>query len=219
MNTPLFNHPPVVQLPVLQLPVLQVAKRAWYPSVALIPDVLDDENLLAQVRDRQDHHAEAAFQTLYRRYAGAVYSLVRRLLRDQRDIEETVQDVFVRVWQRAGDYHSMRGSASSWILTIAHHAAIDVLRRNQVRSTAPIDDAELERSAVTPDLSSETVERVVIERAMNRLDGVERHLIELAYFEGLSHGQLAQRTGMPLGTIKTRIRQALQKLRAELGAG
>jgi RNA polymerase sigma-70 factor (ECF subfamily) len=184
-----------------------------------MPDVLDDENLLAQVRDRQDHQAEAAFQTLYRRYAGAVYSLVRRLLRDQRDIEETVQDVFVRVWQRAGEFQSVRGSASSWILTIAHHAAIDLLRRNTVRATVPTDDAELEQRAITPDQSVETVERVVIARAMNRLDDTERTLIELAYFEGLSHGQLAERTGMPLGTIKTRIRQALVKLRTELGVG
>ena len=193
-------------------------RRACYPSLALMPDVLDDENLLAQVRDRQDHHAEAAFQTLYRRYAGAVYSLARRLLRDQRDIEETVQDVFVRVWQRAGEFQSVRGSASSWILTIAHHAAIDLLRRNTVRATVPTDDAELEQRAITPDLSGETVERVVIERALGTLEASERELIELAYFEGLSHGQLTQRTGMPLGTIKTRIRQALIKLRTALGA-
>ena len=204
----------------LNIPWTQnAARRACYPSLALMPDVLDDENLLVQVRDRQDGHAEAAFQVLYRRYAGAVYSLARRLLRDQRDIEETVQDVFVRVWQRAGEFQSVRGSVSSWILTIAHHAAIDLLRRNTVRATVPTDDAELEQRASTPDLSGETVERVVIERAMNRLDGTERTLIELAYFEGLSHGQLADRTGMPLGTIKTRIRQALVKLRAELGAG
>jgi RNA polymerase sigma-70 factor (ECF subfamily) len=94
-----------------------------------------------------------------------------------------------------------------------------LLRRNTVRATVPTDDAELEQRAITPDQSVETVERVVIARAMNRLDDTERTLIELAYFEGLSHGQLAERTGMPLGTIKTRIRQALVKLRTELGVG
>ena len=91
-------------------------------------------------------------------------------------------------------------------------------RRNTVRATIPTDDAELEQRAITPDLSGEMVERVVIERALGTLEATERELIELAYFEGLSHGQLAERTGMPLGTIKTRIRQALIKLRTELGA-
>jgi RNA polymerase sigma-70 factor, ECF subfamily len=159
---------------------------------------------------------EAALLELYRRFSAAVNSLARRILRSESDAEEVVQDVFVKVWQKALEYAPHKGKVSTWILTIAHHSAIDALRRRTSREALPLLDEDFER---TPDLRDhrDPLEQQMLETALAKLDPQEKRCIELAYFEGLSHAQLATRLEMPLGTVKTRIRTGLEKLRDTLG--
>lgn len=159
---------------------------------------------------------EPALLELYARYSKAVYSLAKRMLRSDADAEEITQDVFVKIWHKAGDYAPSKGKVSTWILTIAHNSAIDALRRRKAKGNLEAFEDELERVAderPTKDL----LEVSAIAKSLESLDAGEKICIELAYFEGLSHSQLAGKLELPLGTIKTRIRTGLEKLRTVLG--
>jgi RNA polymerase sigma-70 factor, ECF subfamily len=177
-----------------------------------MPPETTDEFLLYSIAAAD----ETALLELYGRYSGAVNSLARRILRSESDAEEVVQDVFVKVWQKALEYAPHKGKVSTWLLTIAHHSAIDALRRRTSRDTLPILDEDFDR---TPDLRDkrDPLEQQMLETALSQLEPQEKHCIELAYFEGLSHAQLSARLEMPLGTVKTRIRTGLEKLRNTLG--
>lgn len=175
--------------------------------------VESDEYLIYAIGARN----EDALRELYARYSRSAYSLARRIMRSETDAEDVTQEVFVKIWQKALDYAPARGTVSTWLMTIAHHAAIDALRRRSSRDTVQTEDGELERAPDTRTDVDNTLENVMVTEAMTGLTGEERLLIDLAYFEGLSHSQLATRTGLPLGTIKSRIRVGLQKLRQTLG--
>lgn len=165
----------------------------------------------------------AALSLLYDRYAGAVFSLVARIVGDRQVAEDLLQEVFVRVWQRAGTYQGARGKPLTWVLGIAHNLAIDEVRRrrrrpieaedrdeegqNTLLQSLPADDAD------PAELAWERLRREQILAALRQLPPAQRTLIELAYFEGYTQSQLAARLGEPLGTIKTRTRLAAQKLR------
>ncbi|MEY4532171.1 MAG: hypothetical protein RLZZ156_2894 [Deinococcota bacterium] len=166
-----------------------------------------DEQLLAQVAQT----SENALELLYDRYSRVVYSMARKILRSPRDAEEVLQDVFVRVWQRAGDYNALKGKALTWILTITHHVAIDLYRRNQVRQSGTLEEEMMIGLAVeSQDLN---FERMQAQDALDKLDPSDKRVLEALYFEGLSQSQLATRSGIPLGTIKSKARFALQRLR------
>jgi RNA polymerase sigma-70 factor (ECF subfamily) len=165
----------------------------------------------------------AALSLLYDRYAGAVFSLVARILGDRQVAEDLLQEVFVRVWQRAGTYQGARGKPLTWVLGIAHNLAIDEVRRRRRR---PLEADERDEEgqlvafqALPSDESGpaeqawERLRREQILAALEQLPPAQRILIELAYFEGYTQSQLATRLGEPLGTIKTRMRLAVQKLR------
>ena len=175
--------------------------------------VESDEYLIYAIGARN----EEALRELYARYSRSAFSLARRIMRSETDAEDVTQEVFVKIWQKALDYAPARGTVSTWLMTIAHHASIDALRRRSSRDTVQTEDGELERAPDTRVDVDNTLENVMVTEAMNGLTSEERLLIDLAYFEGLSHSQLATRTGLPLGTIKSRIRVGLQKLRSSLG--
>ena len=168
-----------------------------------------------------------ALSLLYDRYAGAVFSLLVRILGDRPSAEELLQEVFVRVWQRAGTYEGARGKPLTWVLGIAHNLAIDEVRRRKRRPIEADDRDEdgqntlllaLPAEGADPsDLAWERLRREQILAALAQLPPAQRTLIELAYFEGYTQSQLAARLGEPLGTIKTRMRLAAQKLRELLG--
>jgi RNA polymerase sigma-70 factor, ECF subfamily len=159
--------------------------------------------------------SENALKELYARFSKQIYSLARRMLRDESAAEDVTQDVFVKIWQKSLDYSSLKGAVSTWIMTIAHHSAVDAIRRRTTHETVVLEDGELERYPI--EQGDDRLEQVTVSRALESLEPSERGLIELAYFEGLSHSQLATRTGIPLGTIKTRLRVGLQKLKVALG--
>ncbi len=165
----------------------------------------------------------AALSLLYDRYSGAVYSLAARIVGDRQVAEDLLQEVFVRVWQRAGTYQGARGKPLTWVLGIAHNLAIDEVRRRRRRPLEADDrDEEGQLTALQAlpavdsdpsDLTWERLRREQIMAALAQLPEAQRILIELAYFEGYTQSQLAARLGEPLGTIKTRMRLAAQKLR------
>jgi RNA polymerase sigma-70 factor, ECF subfamily len=174
-------------------------------------DSSSDEFLLAQVALGN----EAALTTLYQRFSRRVHSLARRILGSQSEADDITQEVFVKLWERAGGFFEQRGSAAAWLMTIAHHASIDALRR---RTTRRIDNSEetLERFSLEP--TQDPLEQAMLSRALEVLTKPERELIELAFFDGFSHSQIAKKTELPLGTIKSRLRLGLEKLAKALGA-
>ena len=181
-------------------------------SARVTLEALADEGLVAEVA----RGSEEALRQLYRRHATSVFSLARRMLRDDETAEEVVQDVFLKLWQRAGDYAPARGGMTAWLLTIAHHATVDAIRRRSLRQTVALEEGELEAKPDARDVAGDAIDRAGIGRALAVLEPDDRRLVETAYYEGLSHSQIATATGMPLGTVKTRLRLALLRLRKEL---
>ena len=172
---------------------------------------LADNDLIAAVA-RGDHPALLA---LYDRYGRVAYGLAYRILGDAGAAEEAVQDAYLRVWRRAATFDASRGGVRSWLLTIVHHCAIDLLRR---RAGAPPVVAGLDEMAdrqSVPDAWSEVSGRIESERvrtAVETLPGEQRRAIEMAFFEGLTHREIAERDGLPLGTVKGRLRLGLKRL-------
>lgn len=155
---------------------------------------------------------------LYDLFASRVYSLALRMLRDAGDAEEVVQDVFAQAWRSAALYDRDRGTVGAWLIVMARSRSLDRLRSKRAGSRAiPATNADpdlLADSAVPQDLVAISRQQAEgLRRALDDLPGDQRSAIELAYFEGLSHPEVAARLAQPLGTVKTRIRLGLMKLR------
>jgi len=182
------------------------------------PSPPDDAALLIARIAAGDHEAFARF---YDAFSSAVYGLVRRVLRDPAPSEEVLQEVFWQVWRDAAQYDPRRGTPAAWLLMRAKTRAIDRLRsirRREKTFVMPVD----ERVARSEDPAAEnpavTAEgRGTIQGALARLPEPQRRVIELAFFEGLTQSEIAARLGEPLGTVKTRARLGLERLRAVLG--
>jgi RNA polymerase sigma-70 factor, ECF subfamily len=181
----------------------------------------EDEVLLARVAAGDSR----ALETLYDRYSRIVYSTALRMLGAADLAEEVVQETFWRVWRRSGTFQPGRGQVSSWILGIAHNLAIDELRRQRARPTPVYDE---EDRPVLRDIEDHRIDvagaaieeeqRRLINAALAQIPAEQREAIELAYFAGLSQSEIAMRLKNPLGTVKTRIRLGLQKLRDVLAS-
>jgi len=158
---------------------------------------------------------------LYDRYARLVFALAFKILNDRAAAEETVQEVFVKVWRRAKDFDASRGKFSSWLTGIVHHHAIDELRRRRVRPAATEDETaafDVPDGGPAPhDLAVQSFERQRIRGALSAIPPEQRRAIEMAYLEGLTQQEIADALGEPLGTIKTRMRLGMQKLKTLLG--
>jgi RNA polymerase sigma-70 factor (ECF subfamily) len=159
---------------------------------------------------------EAALAALYDRYAGIISSVLHRILRDNQAAEEILQDIFFQLWNTASRFDATRGSLPAWLVVIARNRAISRLRRHNPAA----GDALLEGMAVSPfNLESSAARQQLLERVQSSLENLpkeQRAAVELAYFEGLTHSEIAARTGDPLGTVKTRLRSALETLRRAL---
>jgi RNA polymerase sigma-70 factor, ECF subfamily len=182
---------------------------------------LDDESLLGLIM----HARTDALGALYDRYGRLVFSLALSSVGDPATAEEITQDVFLHVWQRAGQYRRERGKVSTWLTAIARHRSIDQLRRDGARPprAAAWVEASPEADVVGgttngPEQSAAlAMEREQVHRALASLPDEQKHVLALAYFAGLSQSQIATALNLPLGTVKTRIRLAMQKLRRMLG--
>lgn len=159
---------------------------------------------------------ESALAALYDRYAALLSSLLNRILRDTQASEEILQDVFFQLWRNAAQFDPARGSLPGWLAVIARNRAISRLRRHN-----PSDGEELlETSVVVPtNLENAVAQQQMLGRvksALEILPADQRAAVELAYFEGLTHSEISSRTGDPLGTVKTRIRTAVESLKRNL---
>jgi len=173
-----------------------------------------DERLMWRLRRRD----EDALGALYDRHASAAYGLALRMLRDQATAEEVVQDAFLALWRRADVYQPERTSLRTWLLTIVRNRAVDRLRRRVgAGSAVPLDDGpELVAASDTWLAVTEGVRAAAVRRAITELPATQRQILEWAYFAGLSQREIAVRTGLALGTVKSRTRLALDHLRRVL---
>jgi RNA polymerase sigma-70 factor (ECF subfamily) len=176
---------------------------------------LGDEELVGQIV----HQKPEAVRALYRRYGRLVYSLALHIVGDHSAAEEITQDVFMRVWEKAGTYDAGKAKVITWLSRIARNQAIDVLRRRNRRGEHERETWEFLKFAADRvdhdpvedvELSSQRKE---VRAAVAALPENQQQALSLAFFQGLTHRQIAEKLGVPLGTVKTRIRDAMQKLR------
>ena len=170
---------------------------------------------------------EAALAEFYDRHSRLAYSVLMRILRNPADAEEVLQETFVRVWSRAETYDALLGSPAAWVMRIARNRAIDLLRARRTRADIAVeraahagDDAPRFLEPITADTPETALEgrtmAAVVRTALATLTPAQRELIEAAFFEGYTHAELADRFGVPLGTVKTRIRSGLAAIRGRL---
>lgn len=181
----------------------------------------EERSLLARLRSRE----EAALAELYDRLAPWVLGVAHRMLGDADEADEVLSDVFVQVWRRIDQHDAQRGPLTPWVLSIARNRALDALRRRgRWRRKAQLVETESRVGGDEPVASADLAEASVpgwpvhraVHEALAALPEEQRRVVLLAYFDGLSHSEIAQRTGDPLGTVKTRLRLAQQKLEESL---
>ena len=178
--------------------------------------LVTSEDLLGRVAQGD----QAAFAELYDRTAPRVFGLVKRLLRDHAQSEEVTQEIFLEIWQNATRYEPAKGGAISWMLTMTHRRAVDRIRASQasrdrdtrigIRDYAPEFDSVAENVEVQ-------IESERVKEAMKRLTELQRQAVQLAYFGGYSHSEVSAMLKVPIGTVKTRLRDGMIRLRDELG--
>jgi RNA polymerase sigma-70 factor, ECF subfamily len=173
----------------------------------------DDQALLARIVEED----AGAFETLYARYSAAAYSVAMGLLRDAAQAQEVTQDVFLAIWRGARGFDPARGSARTWILSVAHHKSVDAVRRSRRNPTVPLSET-MTGDADVIEAAQARVDAGHVRRALEGLSIEQRAAIVLAYYGGYTQQEIAQRLGVPLGTIKTRMRDGLLRLRTALPA-
>lgn len=188
-----------------------------------VPMPVDDEDreLVGGVRARD----EASFRALFGRYAPTALSLARRVVGQPFLAEEIVQEAFLAVWRNPDRYDGARGSVRSWLMGTVHHRAVDAVRREQAQRRRAEQASEIGPGVVEDPVDDLIAaidlprERKLVRTALGALPDEQREVIERMYFEGLSQSQIAERTGLPLGTVKSRTLLAMRRLRANLGEG
>lgn len=171
---------------------------------------LDDATLVRRVAEGNAD----ALRDLYGRYGRIVYSFAYRHTRDPSTAEECTQDVFVVLWRRAASYDPARAKLTTWLLTITRNRAIELVRQRS-RRPDPVADVEVDGSAPDPAaIAGESDRAQRVAEALAELPAEQREVVSLAYFEGLTHTEIAEMIGAPLGTVKGRMRLALERLRS-----
>jgi RNA polymerase sigma-70 factor (ECF subfamily) len=168
------------------------------------------------------HEGEVrAFEMIFDRHAGAAFSLAYRMCGRQAMAEDIVQESFLSVWRAGARYERERGSVRSWLLSVVHNRAIDAFRRGAAKDARDVRDDGISERLASPELTEAEVERRddarQIRRALGELPPDQRQVIELAYFGGFTHSQIAEMLELPAGTVKGRMRLGLSKLRVSLG--
>ncbi len=182
---------------------------------------LTDESLLQLLHVGNEN----ALGALYDRYGTAAYSLAYRMLGDVHAAEDAVQEAFINIWRRAGSFSASRGTARTWIMAVVHHRSIDIgrKRRGLMPRELPLEIAQLpEDPHDTWSEVANTLDRELLYGCLERIPETQREVIQLAYFEGYTQREIAELKGIPLGTVKGRIRIGIEKLRSilqELGLG
>lgn len=191
-------------------------------GVAGVADISHGPGDLSGLLHAVSQGDQVAFGRLYDQVAPRVFGLALRILRDRSIAEEVTQDVFVQVWRQAGEVDPKRGSPMGWLLTLTHRRAVDRVRSEQSQSDRLHRYESLNATPAYDSTSEEAVGRLEADRVQKALALVgepHRTTVELAYFGGLTHREVAERMDVPLGTAKTRIRDGLRKLRTQMSGG
>ena len=171
---------------------------------------LSDEGLLSLIAGSD----EEALAELYDRFGGVAYGLALRILREDALAQDAVQEAFLAVWRTADRFLAERARASTWVLTIVHRRAVDLVRREELRRGEPLETAPEAAAAESVEETAELgFQRRVVQEALRRLPPEQRQALELGYYGGLTQSQLAERLDAPLGTIKSRMFTGLARLR------
>jgi RNA polymerase sigma-70 factor (ECF subfamily) len=178
---------------------------------------LADEDLMVLVRDGDPR----AFEVLFDRHGGPAFSLAYRMCGSRARAEDIVQEALVSLWRAGGRYDQSRGSVRSWILSAVHNRAIDSFRREAARPTRPLEEGGVTERLAAPELTDVEAERRMdadrVRGALRELPDDQRQVIELSYYGGFSHLQIAEMLSLPAGTVKGRMRLGLGKMRIALG--
>lgn len=181
---------------------------------------LSDQALVVQLHVQN----AAALDELYGRYSRPIYSLSYRILGDSTSAEDVLQEVFLKLWRQPQSYDAERGTLSAWLLSVAHHRAVDFLRRQRTRAEqqfpegweeAPWENTDSQDPA---DMARRSEDATAVRRALAQIPAAQRLAIEMAFFQGKTHAEISAELGEPLGTAKTRIRLGMRKLRTLLEA-
>jgi RNA polymerase sigma-70 factor (ECF subfamily) len=173
---------------------------------------LSDEALVALAARGE----EFALAELYDRFGRVAYGLALRIVRDTALAEDAVQDAFLAIWRTAGRFMPERAKASTWILTLVHRRAVDLVRREERRRAEPLEAAAAGMEVAADETAWLRFERDRVQQALRTLPDQQREAIELAYYGGFTQSELADRLGLPLGTIKSRMFAGLSQLRKQL---
>jgi RNA polymerase sigma-70 factor (ECF subfamily) len=177
------------------------------------PQPVPDSALIEKMRMGD----EAALSTLYDRYSAMLFAMLVRILRDQQAAEEVLQDIFLQLWRNAAQFDAARGSLPAWLMVIGRNRAISRLRGRRDREVLEENEGDYANTFASSQNIEDEAQRAQVARnisaAMQQLPVEQRQAVELAYFEGMTQSEIASKTGIPLGTIKTRVRTAMQTLR------
>jgi RNA polymerase sigma-70 factor (ECF subfamily) len=198
--------------------ILNERQRSSGREMTQRADEPSDEQLMTNL---DGSGVEAALSELYDRYSRTVFGVGLKILGDRSMAEELVQEVFLKVWRSSGSFDSARGSFSTWLYRVTRSVALDLYRKRARRIRQASDGqlhiaAERDSSAGPQEIVDESWLSWRVSRALEVLDAPHREVIDLAYFEGLSQREISERTGVPLGTVKTRTASAYKSLREEL---
>jgi RNA polymerase sigma-70 factor (ECF subfamily) len=206
-----------------------MSSSGLFDMLVLVPEETDRDQDVESSGRSGSHEAllariatgdEAAFSALYDELAPRVLGLVRRLLIDHAQSEEVTQEIFLEIWQNAPRYEPSKGGATTWIFTMAHRRAVDRIRSSQagrdrdVRIGIRDFENDYDNVAETVEI---TIENERVKKAMQQLTQLQRQAVTLAYYGGYSHSEVAEKLQIPLGTVKTRLRDGMIRLRDELG--
>jgi RNA polymerase sigma-70 factor, ECF subfamily len=177
------------------------------------PKQLADEDLMQLVRGGDAR----AFEVLFDRHGAPAFSLAYRMCGSRSRAEDIVQEAFLSIWRAGGRYDQSRGSVRAWILSTVHNRAIDVFRRESLRAAGTLDAGNIAERLAAPELTEVEVERRAdadrVRSALHELPDEQRQVIELSYYSGFTHEQIAEMLSLPPGTVKGRMRLGLSKLR------
>ena len=167
----------------------------------------------AELIGRMVQGDRSGLEGLYDRYAQLLFNLVIRVVRNRSDAEEVMQEVFLQAWRSASRYDPSRGSPEAWLIMMARSRAIDAVRAARRTPDRPETEPPPEIAGAMPDVAGALEAKALVTAALGDLTAAQREVLELAFYEGLSQTEIATRTGAPLGTVKTRTRMALERLR------
>jgi RNA polymerase sigma-70 factor (ECF subfamily) len=172
----------------------------------------DDELLVGVARGDA-----RSLESLYKQFGRSVYSLALGILKDSRGAEEVTQEVFLSVWRSAREFDPKRGKARTWILSLAHHKRVDALRRQRLRVTEPLAESLADEQDVA-EKALQAVDGTRVHEALRALPATQREVLALAYYGGFTQREIANKLSLPLGTVKTRMRDGFIRLRDKLRA-